>query len=210
MSVLLVALTCVRLPVCPALALLASILPAAAQKVEFNRDVRPIMADTCFRCHGPDKSSRFAGMRLDIREEALKPNPSGAVPIVPGKPERSAIIQRVFAASPAKRMPPAYANKDLTEGQKQTLRRWVAEGAEYQRHWAYLPAVRPPVPDTPGARNPVDAFIRARLRREGLQWRHLGRSVRVNRPIEKRHKNMGKFQAFRLVNGQHIDGIDAV
>src|SRR5271156_6805648 len=88
-----------------------------AGRVSFNRDIRPIMSDTCFRCHGPDKSSRMANLRLDIRDEALKPLADGATPIVPGDPEKSAIVQRVFAASAGKRMPPQFAHKDLTEKQ---------------------------------------------------------------------------------------------
>ena len=75
------------------------LVSGAYAQVQFNRDIRPIMAETCFRCHGPDKSSRMAGMRLDIRDEALKPTATGAVPIVPGDPEKSAIVQRVFAAN---------------------------------------------------------------------------------------------------------------
>ena len=140
--------------------------------VSFNRDIRPIMADTCFRCHGPDKNARMAGMRLDIRDEALKPTHSGVTPIVPGDPERSAIVQRVFAPNPAKIMPPNYAHKELTSVQKQTIRQWVAEGAKYEGHWAYQPVKRPEVPAVPeGAaiRNPIDAFIQARLAREGLK-----------------------------------------
>src|SRR5438128_3490691 len=105
------------------LALLAA--GAAHSEVRFNRDIRPIMSDTCFRCHGPDKSSRMAGMRLDIREEALKPNKHGLIPIVPGDPDKSEIIQRVFATD-SKIMPPPFAHKELTEAQKQTIRRWVA------------------------------------------------------------------------------------
>ncbi len=137
-------------------------------KVSFNRDIRPIMSDTCFRCHGPDKNSRMAGMRLDIREDAVKPLKSGDVPIVPGDPSKSAIIQRIFATNAAKIMPPKYAHKDLTEPQKEAVRRWVAEGALYEGHWAYLPVSRPSVPSTSTV-NPVDAFIQARLAREGLQ-----------------------------------------
>src|SRR5271156_2835417 len=131
-----------------------------AGRVSFNRDIRPIMSDTCFRCHGPDKSSRMANMRLDIRAEALKPLRDGAVPIAPGDPEHSAIVQRVFAPTPARRMPPQYAHKDLTESQKDLIRRWVAEGAVYQGHWAYMPVKRPVTP--PGS-NPIDFLIQARL-----------------------------------------------
>ena len=151
-----------------ALLVLLPIGPAAAE-VGFNRDIRPIMAETCFRCHGPDKSSRMAGMRLDIRGEALKPTASGAIPIVPGDPDKSAIIQRIFSAQPARMMPPRYIHKDLTAAQKDTIRRWVAEGAPYEGHWAYQPLKRPAVPEGTGARNPVDAFLLARLAREGLQ-----------------------------------------
>src|SRR5579872_570067 len=113
------------------LSIAATAFAADSSRVSFNRDIRPIMSDTCFRCHGPDKSSRLAGMRLDIRAEALKPLSDGSVPIVPGDPEKSAIVQRVFAPSAAKRMPPQYAHKDLTDKQKETIRRWVAQGAVY-------------------------------------------------------------------------------
>ncbi len=135
-------------------------------EVNFNRDVRPIMSDTCFRCHGPDKSSRMAGLRLDLREEALQPTKSGVVPIVPGDPEKSAIIQRVFSPNAARLMPPKFAHKDLTEAQKNTLRQWVAEGATYEGHWAYQPVTLPELPAQ--SAHPVDAFIRAKLVREGL------------------------------------------
>ncbi|MGA2741022.1 MAG: DUF1549 domain-containing protein, partial [Bryobacteraceae bacterium] len=147
-------------------------LTAAAEPVKFNRDIRPIMSDTCFRCHGPDKRARMAGMRLDRREEAVKPTPSGVVPIVPGDADKSAIVQRIFAADPARRMPPKYAEKTLTDAQKETIRRWVAEGAVYEGHWAYQPVKSPPVPEIADAkapiRNPIDNFIQARLAREGL------------------------------------------
>jgi hypothetical protein len=143
-----------------------AIAAAAHAEVSFNRDIRPIMADTCFRCHGPDKSSRMAGMRLDLRDEALKPTRSGVTPIVPGDPEKSAIIQRIFASG-ARVMPPAAAHKELTSAQKNTIRQWVAEGAKYEGHWAYQPVRRVAPPS--GAGNPIDGFIRSRLEREGLK-----------------------------------------
>src|SRR5579885_1172903 len=143
---------------------LSSAFPARAE-IRFNRDIRPIMADTCFRCHGPDKSSRMAGLRLDTREEATRPLRDGRVPIVPGDPEKSEIIQRIFAAG-ARTMPPAYIHKELTPAQKNTIRQWVAEGAKNEGHWAYQPVERPKPPRaTP---NPIDAFILDRLEREGL------------------------------------------
>ena len=146
--------------------------PARAQ-VSFNRDIRPIMSDTCFRCHGPDKSARVMDLRLDMRDEALKPLVDGKIPIVPGKPEQSEIIRRVFATDQSEIMPPEYAHKALTQAQKETFRQWVAEGAKYEGHWSFQPIKRPPVPEVlenPAlVENPIDAFIRARLAKEGLR-----------------------------------------
>jgi hypothetical protein len=145
---------------------------AAQAEVGFNRDIRPIMSDTCFKCHGPDKNARVMGLRLDIREEALKPAVDGKIPIVPGKPEESEIIKRIFADDPARRMPPEFAHKTLTQAQKETIRQWVAEGAKYEGHWSFQAIKRPPVPEVTGkgpVRNPVDAFVQARLAKEGLE-----------------------------------------
>lgn len=140
-------------------------------EVSFNRDIRPILSDTCFRCHGPDQKTRMAGLRLDIREDALKPTLTKAIPIVPGDPDKSAIIQRIYSRDAVRLMPPRYAHKELSESQKRLLRQWVAEGAKYESHWAYEPVKRPPVPEGvfPQARNPIDRFVRARLRKEGLR-----------------------------------------
>jgi hypothetical protein len=140
-----------------------------AGRVRFNRDIRPIMAGTCFRCHGPDESSRMAGMRLDLRDEAIRARRNGT-PIVPGNPDASLIVQRIFADAPARRMPPASIHKDLTPAQKDIIRRWIAEGAEYEGHWAYQPPQRPAVRAlTAPERNAVDVFVLSRLRAEGLQ-----------------------------------------
>ncbi|MDQ3013229.1 MAG: DUF1549 domain-containing protein, partial [Acidobacteriota bacterium] len=138
--------------------------------VSFNRDIRPIFSDTCFRCHGPDKNARQAGLRLDIREEALRKTKSGIVPIVPGKPDESEIIRRVFSTDKHEIMPPEDAHKILTALQKETIKRWVAEGARYEGHWAYQPIVRPALHEIrnpkSAIRNPIDAFIQARLAKE--------------------------------------------
>ncbi|HUA84523.1 MAG TPA: PSD1 and planctomycete cytochrome C domain-containing protein [Bryobacteraceae bacterium] len=150
---------------------IAAVLAADADRISFNRDIRPIMSDTCFRCHGPDRSSRMAGMRLDLREQATKPVPSGRTPIVPGDPAKSEIIERIFSTG-ARIMPPAYAHKPLTEKQKETIREWVAQGAVYEGHWAYQPIRRPEPPkiaDASRIRNPIDNFIQDRLAREGLK-----------------------------------------
>jgi hypothetical protein len=112
-----------------------SAVAADQDRVSFNRDIRPIMSDTCFRCHGPDRNVRMAGMRLDLREEAIRPTRSGQTPIVPGDADTSEIIARIFASGP-RAMPPAAAHKALTPQQKTTIRRWVEEGAVYEGHWA--------------------------------------------------------------------------
>ena len=127
--------------------------------VSFNRDIRPIMSNTCFLCHGFDVSSREADLRLDLRDEALKPTKNGFFPIVPGKPEESEAYLRITDSVDP--MPPEDSHKTLTAEQKETIRRWIAEGATYDRHWAYEPLKKPEPPRI--ASHPVDAFIRARL-----------------------------------------------
>jgi hypothetical protein len=127
--------------------------------VSFNRDIRPIMSDTCFHCHGFDAKTREAGLRLDLREEAIKKTEEGTLPIVPGNPEMSAIIARIFDEEDP--MPPEKAHKPFTPAQKELFRRWVAEGAVYEPHWAYAPLTKPTPPAN--AKHPIDAFIRARL-----------------------------------------------
>jgi hypothetical protein len=139
-----------------------SLAAAAQQPVSFNRDIRPIMSDTCFRCHGPDASSRMANLRLDIRDEALKPNRRGQAPIVAGNPDASLIVQRIFHENAALRMPPESAHKTLSTSQKETIRRWVAEGAKYEGHWAWEPIRR-----TPGAT--IDSLLAAELAKHSLK-----------------------------------------
>ena len=155
-------------------AAVGALVAAEPDRASFNRDIRPIMSDTCFSCHGPDRNARRADMRLDIREEATRPTRSGRIPIVPGDPDKSEIIKRVFADG-ATVMPPRAAHKELTQAQKDTIRRWVAEGAVYEGHWTYQPVTRPAVPaaaDPSRIENPIDRFIQDRLRREGLTPAH--------------------------------------
>jgi len=136
----------------------------AADMVRFNRDIRPIMSDTCFHCHGFDPKSRKGGLRLDLREEALKAGKSGEIAIVPGKPEQSEIIKRIFSTDKEDMMPEKESHKTLTNAQKELFRRWVAQGAVYEPHWAYKPLEAPAIPALPaGGKNPVDAFIGAKL-----------------------------------------------
>jgi hypothetical protein len=155
---------------------------AEPARVSFNRDVRPIMSDTCFRCHGPDKNARKTSMRLDIREEATTPTRSGRIPIVPGDPDKSEIVQRVFATG-ARIMPPASAHKELTATQKDIIRRWVAEGAVYEGHWAYQAVTRPVVPEPGSSKNPIDHFIQDRLRRDGFRPAETADSVTLLRRV---------------------------
>ena len=146
----------------------AALAPAhAAAKLDFNRDIRPILSDNCFACHGPDTQKVKGGLRLDSREAALKPAKSGALAIVPGKPEKSALVERTSTKAAADLMPPPESHKTLTSAQKDTLRRWVAEGANYSAHWAFVPPQRP---STPPIGNPIDAHLLARLKRDGLKF----------------------------------------
>ncbi|HET6882399.1 MAG TPA: PSD1 and planctomycete cytochrome C domain-containing protein [Pirellulales bacterium] len=140
------------------------------QQVRFNRDVRPIMSDTCFKCHGP--GTRKSGLRLDLPDEAMKPAESGTTPIVPGQPEKSEAVRRVFAADESEVMPPPEAHKSLTPEQKETFKRWVEQGAVYEKHWSFEPPVQSPAPQVDdraiNVRNPIDAFVIERLQRDGL------------------------------------------
>jgi hypothetical protein len=133
---------------------------------EYNRDIRPILAENCFPCHGPDSAARKADLRLDRREVAVE---AGA--IVPGEVESSELITRINAKNPKELMPPPSTTKTLTAREKETLRRWIAEGAEYQPHWSLIPPKRPALPmvkDPSWVRNPIDRFVLARLEAGGL------------------------------------------
>ena len=156
----------------PWLACVATLMRAAEMdlpaKVEFNRDIRPIMSDTCFHCHGPDAKSREAGMRLDLRDEALKKTKSDTVPIVPGNLAGSEIIARIFDTDEP--MPPEKAHKPLTERQKELMKRWVEQGAVYEPHWAYAPLKRPALPAGEKKGNPIDAFVEAKLAEKKLTF----------------------------------------
>jgi hypothetical protein len=150
-------LMCVGLQVC---------LGATAAELSFNKDIRPILVENCFSCHGADSGSRQADLRLDRREDAIE---SGA--IVPGEVDSTAILDRIFSDDPEEVMPPPAVKKTLSAQQKETLKRWIAEGAKYEPHWSFIPPQRPslpPVKREAWVRNPIDRFILARLEREGL------------------------------------------
>lgn len=109
----------------------------------FNRDIRPILSDACFSCHGPDAQKVKGGLRLDQREAALQPAKSGKTALVPNHPESSEIMRRLLTSDPDEQMPPPESHKVLTADQKSLLQRWIAEGAVYQGHWAYTPPCDP-------------------------------------------------------------------
>src|SRR5262245_36978067 len=111
---------------------------AAAEPPDFNRLVRPILSAHCFKCHGPDDAVREAGLRLDQRASATKELDSGATAIVPGKPEKSELVRRILSADKDEQMPPATANKPLSAAQKEILKQWIAAGADYRPHWAFV------------------------------------------------------------------------
>jgi hypothetical protein len=142
----------------------------AGDRVEFNRDIRPILSDTCFHCHGPDKAKRKADLRLDTAEGAFADR-GGRPAIVPGKPEKSELVRRITAEAAADRMPPQSSGRRLNDGQRALLRRWIEQGATWQPHWSLLTPRRPPLPvvaNPAWPRNAVDRFVLARLEREGL------------------------------------------
>lgn len=142
---------------------------SAAAPVDFNREVRPILSENCFKCHGFDENSREGGLRLDVRDQALQPAKSGDIAIVPGRPDESVLILRVTDEHDA--MPPAETGKKLKPQEIETLRRWIAEGAPYAPHWAFVPPVAADLPEPKELRwprNAIDRFVLARLEREGL------------------------------------------
>ena len=141
-------------------------LAAAAESPSFNKDIRSILVENCFSCHGADSGSRKADLRLDQRDAAIE---SGA--IAPGDPDSSVMLDRIFSDDPEEVMPPPSLKKVLTSEQKELLKRWIAEGAEYEPHWSFIPPQRPEPPAVKNetwVRNPIDRFVLARLEAEGL------------------------------------------
>ena len=146
--------------------------PEAGRKIEYGRDVLPILSGACFTCHGPDLATMKGGLRLDSAEASRKELKSGSRAIVPGKVAESELIARIFAEDPDDLMPPKKSNLHLTLQQKDILKRWVEQGADYEKHWAYDTMKRPAVPQpaqTGWTRNAIDQFIFAKLESQGIK-----------------------------------------
>ena len=149
----------------------------AESPVEFNRDVRPILSDRCYFCHGTDAKNRKADLRLDVREAALEV-------LAPGKEHDSELVRRIFSTDEDEVMPPPETNLSLSASEKETLRRWIAQGAEYQGHWAFQPVAAPTMP--PAARpggSEIDALVQARLEAAGLSLRPMAPPARLLRRL---------------------------
>ncbi len=143
--------------------------------IQFNRDIRPILSDACFSCHGPDGSRRQSALRLDSRESALSPAESGNSAIVPGDPQKSTLLERIESSDTDLVMPPPSTGKTLSALQKERLKRWIAEGAAYEQHWAFAPlkSITPPAQDAPADAsaaegNEIDWFVRQKLQSESM------------------------------------------
>jgi hypothetical protein len=172
------------------LVVVADVQGDESNRIDFNRDIRPILAGKCFTCHGPDGQQRQAGLRLDLREGATAELDSGTQAVVSGRPEQSELIARVTSDDDGLRMPPAEAGKELSDREVKLLTEWIRQGAHYARHWSYVKPDRPPVPnaaaviqsgklpaqaDSPvlnklksWSRNEIDNFLLERMLREGL------------------------------------------
>jgi hypothetical protein len=147
--------------------------PLVPDVVDFNFHVKPILSDRCFKCHGPDENTREGGLRFDTKEGAFAALGENAdhYAIVPGQPEKSALVQRIYAGDRNEVMPPVESNLQLEEHEKAILKRWIEQGAEWKEHWSFAPPVKPRAPEVQAKdwpRNEIDRFILARLEREGL------------------------------------------
>lgn len=153
----------------PTLLFLAGVV-ASEEPVDFNRDIRPLLSGNCFHCHGPDPETREGGLRLDEREGAIAELDSGTIAVVPGKPDESELLARLVGDDSI-RMPPPEAGRQLTPAEVDLFRRWIAEGAQFRRHWSFEPPVNSELPIPPSvewAKNPIDHFILNELHKKNL------------------------------------------
>jgi hypothetical protein len=159
----------------PLLIIITLASSAQAEKIVFNRDIRPILSDKCFHCHGFDEKERKGELRLDRREQALKPSKSGAVAIVPGKPDESELFTRVTTTDADDLMPPSKVHKPVSKAEAALLKQWINEGADYQGHWAFEPVQ----PSAGG----IDALLEKRLQKEGLAFSPEADAATLNRRV---------------------------
>ena len=166
-------MTCVRFGVAFVCTWLAPLAAATEAAVEFNRDIRPIFSDKCYTCHGPDAGNRKTKLRFDVEGGAKIDLGKGRQAIAPGDPEKSEVYRRVASDDAAVRMPPAYMGREKLTGREiDLIRRWIGQGAPWERHWSLIPPKRAPVPgvsEKNWARNPIDYFVLDRLDHEGLK-----------------------------------------
>lgn len=144
--------------------LLGAVPAECAEPLVYNRDIRPVLSDNCFACHGPDQSHQEGGLRLDVRDVAIQPADSGEIAIVPGTPDQSEMIARILSDDPDIQMPPPTTGHQLTADQRNLIRRWITEGAVYQKHWAFEP-----IHKASASGNAIDFFIRQAVMKAGLQ-----------------------------------------
>ena len=153
------------------LLLLTNGILAEEAQVGFNRDIRPLLSNKCFACHGPDANKRESGLRLDMRDSAISTLDSGLAAIVPGNPDQSELWKRINSDDEFTRMPPAEHHEPLKNQEKQLLRTWIQEGAKYQTHWAFIPPVRSSMPSVENenwSRNAIDLFVLSELEQRNL------------------------------------------
>src|SRR5262245_60767644 len=140
-------------------------------KVDFNRDIRPILSDVCFQCHGPDKNQRKADLRLDVKEDVYKDR-GGYALVTPGKLDESELYSRLVDTDEKQRMPPPNALRQLTPSEIDLFKRWIEQGGQWQGHWAYIKPDRPAPPNVADergfVRNPIDRFVLQKLQEKGL------------------------------------------
>jgi mono/diheme cytochrome c family protein len=166
-----------RPPICLTGLFLCGLLTAPAAsaadgRVDYSRDIRPVLSNTCYKCHGPDAEERQAGLRLDLRTGATTELDSGNTAVIPGKRTKSELWKRITSKDDSERMPPKGSGKKLTPEQIALIGKWIDQGAEYKKHWSLIPPQRPKLPkvsDPKWVRNPIDRFIFARLDKEGLK-----------------------------------------
>ena len=141
-------------------------------RVEFNREIRPILSEHCYACHGPDEGKRKAGLRLDLEENAFRELKSGQRALVAGDLQHSSLVARIISTDPEELMPPAKQGKPLSLVQIDLLKRWVQQGAQWQKHWSFIPPIQPSLPSVKDSRwghNEVDRFVLSRLEKDGLK-----------------------------------------